>query len=173
MSGIASQWCNELSHLTMRFERIGPRRSSATGRPTSRRDLELDNGNWVKGSQLRCKRTFLRDCTMRGYEVERRAAKELAIRRAEILERKRQISERQLVNRRQAAKLLGVTLRTLRRWHEDNQGPPRVSFGGRRVFYAMPEILEHVNAKELRRSRRSRQTATISTGSGLPQSPRE
>jgi predicted DNA-binding transcriptional regulator AlpA len=110
---------------------------------------------------------------MRGYEVERRAAEERAIRRAESLERKRQISEKQLVDRREAAKLLGVTLRTLRRWHEDNQGPPRVSFGHRKVFYAMPDILEHVNAKELRRSRRSKQTAMISIVAVLPPSPQE
>jgi predicted DNA-binding transcriptional regulator AlpA len=110
---------------------------------------------------------------MRGIDVERRLAEERAIRRAEFLERKRQISERQLVDRRQAAELLGVTLRTLRRWHEDNQGPPRVSFGVRKVFYAMPDILEHLAAKERRRNKRSGKNAMTSTATLLSPPPQE
>jgi predicted DNA-binding transcriptional regulator AlpA len=80
--------------------------------------------------------------------------KEGAAKHAAFLEFKRQIAERQLVDRRAAAKLLGVTLRTLRRWHEENRSPPRVSFGARKVYYAMPDILEYLDAKKRRRNKR-------------------
>src|SRR5947208_672664 len=110
---------------------------------------------------------------MRGYEVERRIAEAGATRHAKFLERKQQIAERQLVDRRQAAKLLGVTLRTLRRWQEDNQGPPRVSFGARKIYYAMPDILEHLNAKERRRNKRSRKNAMTSTATLSTPPPQE
>jgi hypothetical protein len=93
--------------------------------------------------------------------------KESAAKSAAFLEFKRHIAVRQLVDRRAAAKLLGVTLRTLRRWHEDDQGPPRVEFGPRKIFYAMPDILEHLAAKERRKSKRSRKTAMTSTATLL------
>jgi predicted DNA-binding transcriptional regulator AlpA len=91
-----------------------------------------------------------------------------AARHAASLVRKQLIVEKQLVDRRRAADLLGVTLRTLRRWQEDNQGPPRVSFGPRKIYFALPDILEHLAAKERRRNKRSRKngmtyTATLLT----------
>ena len=64
------------------------------------------------------------------------------------------ILERQLVPRREAAKLLAVTVRTLRRWHEENRGPPVVLFRRQR-FYASPDIQEYLAVKEQRRSKRS------------------
>lgn len=91
---------------------------------------------------------------MRDNQAEHRMSEASAMRNANFLDTKRQIVERQLVDRREASKLLGVTLRTLRRWHDENQGPPRISFGVRKVYYAMPDIREHLNVKERRRHKR-------------------
>ena len=102
---------------------------------------------------------------MRDNQAERRMSEASAMRNSNFLDRKRQIVERQLVDRREAAESLGVTLRTLRRWHDENQGPPRISFGVRKVYYAMPDIREHLNSRERRRNKRlgkaAASTATI------------
>lgn len=108
---------------------------------------------------------------MRDNQAERRISELTAARRSNFLDMKRQIAERQLVDRREAAKLLAVTLRTLRRWHDENQGPPRISFGVRKVFYAMPDILEHLNARERRRNKRLGKAA--SSPATVLTSPRE
>ena len=52
---------------------------------------------------------------MRDNQAEHRMSEASAMRNANFLDTKRQIVERQLVDRREASKLLGVTLRTLRR----------------------------------------------------------
>ena len=84
----------------------------------------------------------------------RRAELSSAERKQEFLAFRRLQSERQLVDRREAAKLLSVTVRTLRRWHEEHRGPPAVLFR-RQKFYALPDILEHLGVKERRRNQRS------------------
>jgi uncharacterized protein (DUF2267 family) len=93
-----------------------------------------------------------------------------AERHAEFLEFKRQKAEQQLVDRREAAELLGVTLRTFRRWHEENRGPPAVRFRRQR-FYALPDILEHLNAKERRRNKRSKKKEMTFAATSLEPPP--
>jgi hypothetical protein len=83
-----------------------------------------------------------------------RIAQAEAKRREEAREFWRERSERQLVPREEAAKLLAVTVRTLRRWHEESRGPSAVFFRRQR-FYAMPDIQEYMAAKEQRRRKRS------------------
>ena len=88
-------------------------------------------------NHLHRKRTFLND----------RRREQAAARHAAFLEFKRQVAERHLVERRAAAEALGVDLRTLRRWHNENKGPPRLSFGRTKVFYAMADIAQHLENK--------------------------
>jgi hypothetical protein len=82
----------------------------------------------------------------------------------EFLAFRRLKSERQLIDRREAAKLLAVTVRTLRRWHEEHRGPPAVLFR-RQKFYSLPDILEHLKEKEQRRKKRSGKRRVTSTAS--------
>jgi hypothetical protein len=83
-----------------------------------------------------------------------RIAQAKAKRSEESREFRRAKLERQLVPRREAEKLLAVTVRTLRRWHEESRGPSVVFFRRQR-FYALPDILEYLAVKEQRRSKRS------------------
>jgi hypothetical protein len=85
-----------------------------------------------------------------------RIAQAEAKRSEESREFRRVKSERQLVSRQEAAKLLAVTPRTLRRWHEGNRGPSVVVFRRQR-FYALPDIREYLAEKVRRRSKRSPQ----------------
>ena len=62
--------------------------------------------------------------------------------------------EKQLVPRQEAAKLLAVTVRTLRRWHEESRGPSAVFFRRQR-FYALPAIQKYLAAKDQPRRKRS------------------
>lgn len=83
-----------------------------------------------------------------------RVAEAEAKRSEESREFRRVKLERQLVPRQEAAKLLAVTLRTLRRWHEESRGPSVVFFRRQR-FYSLPDILEYLAVREQRRSKRS------------------
>jgi hypothetical protein len=93
-----------------------------------------------------------------------RIAQADARRSEEFREFRRVKSERQLVPRREAAKLLAVTVRTLRRWHEENRGPPVVLFRRQR-FYSQPDIQEHLKEKEQGRNKRSGKRQMTSTAS--------
>jgi hypothetical protein len=90
------------------------------------------------------------DRKLAGLRIAQAEAKRLL----ESREFRRVKLERQLVPRQEAAKLLAVTLRTLRRWHEENRGPSVVFFRRQR-FYALPDIREYLAVKEQRRSKRS------------------
>ena len=98
-----------------------------------------------------------------------RIAQAEAKRREEYREFWRERLERQLVPRREAAKLLAVTVRTLRRWHEESRGPSAVFFRRQR-FYALPDIQEYLAAKEQRRSKRSPKYEKSTDATGSPQS---
>ena len=96
----------------------------------------------------------------------RRAELSSAERKQEFLAFRRLQSERQLVDRREAAKLLSVTVRILRRWHEEHRGPPAVLFR-RQKFYALPDILEHLGANRSSwRELISRRRTVLSTETG-------
>jgi len=43
------------------------------------------------------------------------------------------------VGRRDAAEMMGVTDRTLLRWHREGKGPPRI-YAGRSVYYRVTDI---------------------------------
>jgi Helix-turn-helix domain len=43
------------------------------------------------------------------------------------------------VDRLDAARMLGVTDRTLLRWHEQSKGPPRI-YAGRGIYYLIADI---------------------------------
>ena len=58
----------------------------------------------------------------------------------------------ELVDRPAAAKMLGISARTLDRWHLLRQGPPRVRLGGL-VRYRVAAIDEWVRSRELREPR--------------------
>jgi hypothetical protein len=90
------------------------------------------------------------DRKLAGLRIAQAEARRLEERR----EFRRVKLERQLVPRPEAAKLLAVTVRTLRRWHEENRGPSVVLFRRQR-FYALPDIQEYRAAKEQRRNKRS------------------
>lgn len=87
----------------------------------------------------------------------RRIAQADAERRSQFFQFQRLKAELKLIDRSEAAKLLGVTVRTLRRWNVENQGPPMVVFRRKR-FYSLPDVLAHVEAKQKRRARRSTRT---------------
>jgi predicted DNA-binding transcriptional regulator AlpA len=65
---------------------------------------------------------------------------------AKTLDSKAAVSE--LVDRRQAACLLGVSPRTLDRWHLLRIGPPRVTLGGRKVRYRLSSLDAWVRSRE-------------------------
>src|SRR5262249_5350952 len=53
--------------------------------------------------------------------------------------RRRVLAEDGLVDRLGAAEMMGVTDRTLPRWHREGKGPPRI-YRGRSVYYRIAEI---------------------------------
>jgi len=53
-----------------------------------------------------------------------------------------------LLNERQATKVLGVAVQTLRNWRCLRVGPPYVKIG-RRVFYLMDDLKHYVNAHRI------------------------
>jgi predicted DNA-binding transcriptional regulator AlpA len=58
-----------------------------------------------------------------------------------------------LLTRRQTAELIGTSARTLRRWEEQNKGPPALRFSARMTRYnieAVREWLEAVNVRAMR-----------------------
>ena len=54
----------------------------------------------------------------------------------------------ELVDRAQAAQLLGVSPRTLDRWHRLRIGPPRVALGGHKVRYRLSSLDAWVRSRE-------------------------
>jgi predicted DNA-binding transcriptional regulator AlpA len=65
---------------------------------------------------------------------------------AKTLDSKAAVGE--LVDRRQAARLLGVSPRTLDRWHLLRIGPPRIALGGRKVRYHLSSLDAWVRSQE-------------------------
>jgi len=55
----------------------------------------------------------------------------------------------------QLATELGISVRTLHRWHTARQGPPRVVLG-RIVFYRRSSVLAWIESREERLTRRER-----------------
>ena len=53
--------------------------------------------------------------------------------------RRRVLAEDGLVDRLEAAEMMGVTDRTLLRWHREGKGPSRI-YRGRSVYYRIAEI---------------------------------
>ena len=68
---------------------------------------------------------------------------------AKTLHGKAAVSE--LVDRRHAARLLGVSPRTLDRWHLLRIGPPRVALGGRKIRYRLSSLDAWVRSREYHR----------------------
>jgi hypothetical protein len=64
-----------------------------------------------------------------------RIAQAEAKRSEESKEFRRVKLESELVPRQEAAKLLAVTVRTLRRWHEESRGPSVVFFRRQRFYF--------------------------------------
>lgn len=58
---------------------------------------------------------------------------------ARLVRENQNIAPTDIVKKEVIAKLLGVTPRTLDRWHTLNQGPPRVRVGGQ-VRYRMSSV---------------------------------
>jgi predicted DNA-binding transcriptional regulator AlpA len=54
----------------------------------------------------------------------------------------------ELVDRTQAAQLLGVSPRTLDRWHHLRIGPPRVALGSHKVRYRLSSLDAWVRSRE-------------------------
>ena len=54
----------------------------------------------------------------------------------------------ELVDRQEAARLLGVAARTLDRWHLLRTGPPRVTLGGHKVRYRLSSIVLWIESQE-------------------------
>ena len=52
----------------------------------------------------------------------------------------------EIIDRHVAAQILGVTIRTLQRWHRAGQGPRRKTGRGRWVFYKRSEVEEWIGA---------------------------
>ena len=53
--------------------------------------------------------------------------------------RRKVLADDGLVDRLDAAEMLGVTDRTLLRWHREGKGPPRI-YAGRSVYYRIADI---------------------------------
>jgi predicted DNA-binding transcriptional regulator AlpA len=53
--------------------------------------------------------------------------------------RRKVLAEDGLVDRLEAAEMMGVTDRTLLRWHREGKGPERI-YSGRSVYYRMADI---------------------------------
>lgn len=53
----------------------------------------------------------------------------------------------EILSKAQAAELLGVSERTLTRWHAEGSGPP-VSKQGRKSYYFRQSVLHWLKAKE-------------------------
>jgi hypothetical protein len=49
-------------------------------------------------------------------------------------------ARRDLIDRHTTAAILGVTIRTLQRWHDTGFGPPRRNDPRKRVRYSRPEV---------------------------------
>jgi predicted DNA-binding transcriptional regulator AlpA len=61
---------------------------------------------------------------------------------------KAQLATEGLIDRHETATLLGVSFRTLQRWHRDGHGPKRVSRRGHlRVLYRRSEVEELASTK--------------------------
>lgn len=54
-----------------------------------------------------------------------------------------------LVDRQEAASILGVSPRTLDRWHLLRIGPPRVALGGHKVRYRLSSIVAWIENQEV------------------------
>ena len=55
----------------------------------------------------------------------------------------------ELLDRKAAAKLLGISPRTIDRWHTYRTGPPRISAGGRLVRYRLEAIVHWLQSHEV------------------------
>jgi len=53
--------------------------------------------------------------------------------------RRKVLADNGWVDRFQAAEMMGVTDRTLLRWHREGEGPPRI-YAGRSVYYRIADI---------------------------------
>jgi predicted DNA-binding transcriptional regulator AlpA len=69
------------------------------------------------------------------------------------------IDGRPLLNQKDAATILGVALRTLQRWNEDNYGPAQIKIG-RRVYYDPRDVTAWVRGNR-----------TVARQPGLPTEP--
>lgn len=62
-------------------------------------------------------------------------------------------SEDELLDRHQAAQLLGITVRTLDRWASLRIGPPRVHLGPRLIRYRRSSLIGFAAANEVAQPR--------------------
>ena len=76
--------------------------------------------------------------------------------------------EGDIVDRHVAATLLGVSVRTLQRWHNTGFGPPREPWPGRQVGYSKTELESwrktHSLQSKPRKKKNSRQASTAQSG---------
>ena len=64
----------------------------------------------------------------------------------------------ELVDRQEAANLLGVSPRTLDRWHLLRVGPPRIALGGHKVRYRVGALRAWLESQEFAGPRMSGET---------------
>jgi predicted DNA-binding transcriptional regulator AlpA len=57
-----------------------------------------------------------------------------------LLELQSRPDDTDTIDRHEAARMLGVTIRTLQRWHRQGYGPPRKRWLGRGVGYSRAEV---------------------------------
>lgn len=60
---------------------------------------------------------------------------------------KADLASKGIIDRHAAAALLGVTIRTLQRWHDAGGGPRRIASPDRSVSYSRSEIEEWMSTK--------------------------
>ena len=66
------------------------------------------------------------------------------------------IAGRPVLRQREAAEMLGVSMRTLQRWNDRNAGPPRTKIGGR-IYYDVDEFTAWVRANKIAARQQPRQ----------------
>jgi predicted DNA-binding transcriptional regulator AlpA len=72
-----------------------------------------------------------------------------------------------LLTRRQTAELIGTSERTLRRWEEQNKGPPALCFSKRMTRYNIEAVREWLDIINVRAARREKLYSTTKEESHL------
>jgi hypothetical protein len=97
----------------------------------------------------------------------RNGDKSISFQEHRALRQRDQAKESELIGRGTAAAMLGITVRTLLRWHHENFGPERLKISDYRYRYRISDVRawvdEHGHDSHRPRSSRKRPSTTSST----------